>query len=233
MIKRIVLVVVILVFMIEACTPVMTPIPVLKATVTATLTALPTSTQTSTLLPKGTPTLTATMQPSETPPPVPTLAFSAPIATVRPTRTRGALPSTQTPTMSPTGTLTATSEMQATGTAPPTTPFCPVATAEPFGVDPVTSPTDQLSQIIVVHIGGGEEVTVVTESGTFTVAGPSGLYSVEITLLPNTVHHLQVFAKVRTIIDSNGCVYGGYTLQTTVDSQGAPLTIVQGQPILP
>jgi hypothetical protein len=178
----------------------------------------------------GTPTLTSRAKPSETQPLVLIPTFSVPSAIVRPTRTRRALPtSTQTQTMSPTGTPTATTDLQATGTAPPPTPtpFCPIATAEPFWVDPVTSPTDQLSQVIVVHIGGGEEVTVVTESGTFTVTGHSGLYSVEITLIPNTVHHLQVFAKVRTIVDGNGCMYGGYTLQTTVDSQLAPLTIVQ------
>jgi hypothetical protein len=133
--------------------------------------------------------------------------------------------------MSPTATPTATTDLQATGTAPPTTPSCPIPTAEPFWVDPVTSPTDQLSQVIVVYIGNGEEVTVVTESGTFTVTGDFGRYSVEITLLPNTVHHLRVFARVRIVPQENGCIYGGYTLETTVDGQGAPLTIVQGEPL--
>lgn len=239
MIRRIVMVVGIFILIIGACTPAPSPIPAPTATAGPTLTALPTSTLNSTALPTGTPTLTATatVRPSETQTSVLIPAFSAPTATVRPTRTRSALPtSTQIPIMLPTGTPTATTGLQATGTPPPSltsTPSCPVPTAEPFWVDPVTSPTDQLSQVIIVHIGGGEEVRVVAESGTFTVTGHAGLYSVEITLLPNTVHHLQVFAKVRTIIDGNGCVYGGYTLQTTVDSQDALLTIVQGEPIPP
>ena len=203
------------------------------ATMSASLTALPTSTPTSTVLATGTPTatLTATAEPSETQPSVIMPTFSVPSATVRPTRTRSSLPSKQTATISPTGTPTATSEMQATGTAPPTTPFCPFATAEPLWVDPVTSPTDQLSQVIVVRIGNGEEVTVDTESGRFTVTGVFGPYgnpaTVEITLLPNTVHHLTVFAKVKKIVHANGCLYGDYDLSTTVDRQGAPLTIVQ------
>jgi hypothetical protein len=127
--------------------------------------------------------------------------------------------------------------LQATGTAPPTTPSCPIPTAELFWVDPVTSPTDQLSQVIIVYIGNGEEVTVVTESGTFNVTGIFGPYGnpalVEVSLLPNTEHHLEVFAKVREVPSWNGCIYGGYTLRTTSDSQGAPLTIVQGEPIPP
>src|SRR5687768_14968833 len=107
---------------------------------------------------------------------------------------------------------------------------CPFGTAEPLWVEPITSPTDKLSQTIVVRIGYGEEVTVVTESGTFTATGNFDAYSnpalVEITLLPNTVHNLQVSARVRTIT-TGGCPYGGYTLTTTTDRQGAPLTIVQ------
>ena len=241
MMRHPVLIVCILILIIGACTPATTPIPAPTATAGPTLTALPTSTQTSTLLPKGTPTLTATMQPSETPSPVLTLAFSAPIATVRPTRTHSALPtSTQIPIMLPTGTPTATTGLQATGTPPPSltsTPSCPFPTAEPFWVDPVTSPTDQLSQVIIVYIGNGEEVTVVTESGTFNVTGIFGPYGnpalVEVSLLPNTEHHLEVFAKVREVPSWNGCIYGGYTLRTTSDSQGAPLTIVQGEPIPP
>ena len=232
MIRRTVLVVGILMLTIGACMPAPSPIPVPSATVQATLETLPTTMPTSTQLPTGTPTLTATAtaKPSETRPSVLIPTFFAHSATAPSTRTRNALPtSTQIPTMLPTP--TATTELQATGTAPPTTSSCPVPTPELLWVDPVTSPTDQLSQVIVVHIGNGEEVTIDTESGRFTVTGVVGPYgnpaSVEIALLPNTVHHLQVFAKVRTIIDGNGCMYGGYTLQTTVDSQGAPLTIVQ------
>ena len=114
--------------------------------------------------------------------------------------------------------------------ASPTETFCPVGTAEPLWVEPVTSPTDKLSQTIVVRIGYGEEVTVITESGTFTATGNFDAYAnpalVEITLLPNTIHNLQVSARVRTIT-TGGCPYGGYTLTTTTDRQGAALTIVQ------
>jgi len=100
-------------------------------------------------------------------------------------------------------------------------------------VDPVISPTDQLTQVITVYIGNGEEVTVETESGTFTVTGQFNHYTapaqVEITLLPNTVHHLEVAAKVRSGLTGPGdCTYGGYVLRTRNDKNGAPLVIAQG-----
>jgi hypothetical protein len=130
------------------------------------------------------------------------------------------VPATLTP--SPTDTAIAT-----------TATLCPFATAEPLWVDPVTSPTDQLSQVITVNVGLGEEVTVTTESGTFTVTGSFDFHAnparVEITLLPNTTHHINVSARIKTT-SSNGCTYGGYTLQTTSDRHGAPLVIVQGTP---
>jgi hypothetical protein len=40
-------------------------------------------------------------------------------------------------------------------------------TPEPLWLDPVTSPTGELDQTIVVYIGNGETVTVTWESGTF------------------------------------------------------------------
>lgn len=129
-------------------------------------------------------------------------------------------------------TFTSTPESAASTTEPasPAETVCPFGTAEPLWVEPVTSPTNELSQTIVVRIGYGEEVTVVTESGTFTATGNFDAYTnpalVEITLLPGTVHNLQVSARVRTIT-TGGCSYGGYTLTTTTDRQGAPLTIVQ------
>jgi len=100
-------------------------------------------------------------------------------------------------------------------------------------VDPVTSPTVQLTQVITVYIGNGEEVTVETESGTFIVTGQFNHHTtpakVEITLLPNTVHHLEVTAKVRSGLTGPGnCTYGGYILRTTSDRNGAPLVIAQG-----
>jgi hypothetical protein len=108
--------------------------------------------------------------------------------------------------------------------------FCPPPTPEPLWVDPVTSPTDQLTQVITVYIGFGTEVTITTESGKYTVTGNFSAYNtpavVEISLLPNTINHIQVTAKVMS--GWNGCTYS-YTLTTTRDKNGDPLEIVQGQ----
>ncbi len=108
-----------------------------------------------------------------------------------------------------------------------TPPLCPAATPEWLRVEPVTSPTDLLSQTVTVIMGNMEAVTITTESGVFAATSSQ----VEVTLLPNTVHHLEVVAKVREIW-SDGCRYGGYTLRTTKDKNGALLTIEQGQPVL-
>jgi hypothetical protein len=155
---------------------------------------------------------------------------SPPTRIIRPT----AIPATAEPvaptytfTVSPTSTKT----IQPTETAVPPTVDCPIATQEVFLVEPVASSTDQLSQVITVYIGNGEEVTVVTESGTFTATGILGPYLVEISLLPNTEHHLEVIAKVRQVVGWSGCLYGGYTMTTTIDRYGAPLTIIQGTPV--
>lgn len=59
-------------------------------------------------------------------------------------------------------------------TATPT--FCPVTTPEPFWVDPVTSPTDQFTQVVTVHLGNGEAVTVTAQSGRFAVTGDFDAY---------------------------------------------------------
>jgi len=107
---------------------------------------------------------------------------------------------------------------------------CPVATQEPFWVDPVTSPTDQFTQVVTVHLGNGEAVTVTARSGVFAVTGDFDAYfhpaSVTVALLTDTVHHLTVFGKVRTFVH-DGCVYGGYTLYTDRDKFGVPLVIWQ------
>ena len=69
-----------------------------------------------------------------------------------------------------------------------------------------------------------------TESGTFAATGNYSSITparVEVTLLPNTSHHLQVTAKVTEGPAFAGCAYGGYTLSTTVDRNGAPLTITR------
>jgi hypothetical protein len=111
--------------------------------------------------------------------------------------------------------------------------LCPPATPEPLWVDPVISPTDQLAQVITVYIGNGDEVTIATESGTFTVTGAFNHYTnpviIEISLLPDIVHHLKVIARVKSGLRGfNDCTYGGYTLTTTNDKNGVPLTIAHG-----
>jgi hypothetical protein len=105
---------------------------------------------------------------------------------------------------------------------------CPVATPEFFTVEPVTSPTDQLSQIITVDLGLGESITITTESGTFTAPFDEFPKEIEITLLPNTTHNLTVEGHVGQVFQGD-CVYGGYTLSTTTDRNGEPLVIEQRQ----
>lgn len=136
--------------------------------------------------------------------------------------------------LSPIPSLTFTETAQPIPTITITPTFCPPPTPEPLWVDPVISSTDQLTQVITIYIGNGEKVTIEAESGTFTVTGAFNHHSnpaiVEITLLPDTVHHLKVTAWVKSGLHGfNDCAYGGYTLSTTNDRNGAPLTIVQGQ----
>lgn len=106
--------------------------------------------------------------------------------------------------------------------------LCPAPTQEWIQVAPVTSPTEEFSQIITVRMGHMEAVTVTTASGVFTSTGPEG--EVLVNLLPGTEHHLEVTAKVLRAQSSDGCVYGGYTLTTRRDKNGLPLVIQQGQP---
>jgi hypothetical protein len=113
--------------------------------------------------------------------------------------------------------------------APTMTPGqCPVATAEPLWVESVLSPTTLLTQTIAVHAGIAMTVTVSSEAGVVTGTAPLAgqRWTIPIQLLPNTTHHLTVESWIpRTV--TFGCVYGGYTLRTTTDVNGAPLTIVQ------
>lgn len=106
---------------------------------------------------------------------------------------------------------------------------CPVATPEFFSVEPVTSPTDELSQIITVDLGNGEAITITTESGTFAAPFDEFPKEIEIELLPDTTHNLTVEGRVREVKQGE-CVYGGYTLSTTRDRYGDPLVIEQRQP---
>ena len=111
-----------------------------------------------------------------------------------------------------------------------TIPPCPRATPEPLWVDPVISTTNLLTQTIVVYIGNGEYVSVSGESGVFTQTGDFSSFNtparVEINLLANTRHNLEVSARVKQV-EQNGCIYGGYTLMTTRDRDGNPLVIDQ------
>ena len=105
---------------------------------------------------------------------------------------------------------------------------CPVATPEFFYVEPVTSPTNELSQIITVDLGNGEAITITTESGTFTAPFDSFPKEIEIDLLPDTIHNLTIEGRVREVLQGE-CPYGGYVLSTTRDRYGDPLIIEQGQ----
>lgn len=117
-----------------------------------------------------------------------------------------------------------------TPTPAPSPTYCPVATPEPLWVEPVLSPTDQLTQTVVVNIGNGEAVTVTTASGVFTTTGNFGAAGnpalVPIDLLPGITHDLTVAAYVRAT-NSGGCPFGGYTLTTRQDRNGDALRIVQ------
>jgi hypothetical protein len=124
-----------------------------------------------------------------------------------------------------------------TPTLSPTPTRCPSATPEPLWVEPVISPTGLLTQTLTVIIGNGEAVTVTAESGVFTTTGSFWVYGapalVPIDLLPETTHHLQVQARVRTVYQW-GCKYGGYTLSTSRDRYSAPLVIEQvSTPVMP
>jgi hypothetical protein len=108
-------------------------------------------------------------------------------------------------------------------TVGPTVTLCPVATQAWIAVDPVTSPSTTLTQTVSMFFGDGEVVTVTAESGVFTASWP---FDVDVHLLQNTTHHLQVAGWVP--LDSrDGCWYGGYGISTRTDRFGNPLTIVQ------
>ncbi|HZQ11048.1 MAG TPA: hypothetical protein VFD70_31045, partial [Anaerolineae bacterium] len=137
-------------------------------------------------------------------------------------------PSTNTLTPTSTATATATATLIPSPTLPAlVTPTvgCPIpATPEPLWVDPVISPTNQLSQILSITLGRGREITVQSEAGVvkqqgnFSTALPA---QIQIPLLPNTTHNIIVTGQVEY---APGCFY---TLQTRTDRNGAPLIIVQ------
>lgn len=109
------------------------------------------------------------------------------------------------------------------GTATATAYPCPQATPELLAVEPVTSPTTQLTQTITVTLGNGERITATAASGTVSAAAdfPTLL---TLPLLPDTTHPITVTGKVREI-QQGPCTYGGYTLTTVTDRYGDPLII--------
>jgi hypothetical protein len=114
-----------------------------------------------------------------------------------------------------------------TPTPDPTATRCPIPTPELLRVEPVISPTDHTSQVITVSMVHGDWAKVSSESGVYTADFSGGAALVTVPLLANTTHHLTVTAHVKPVISPGGCVYGNYTLSTTVDRFGAPLKIVQ------
>jgi hypothetical protein len=122
---------------------------------------------------------------------------------------------------------------ESTPTTAPSHP-CTAATQElPPRVDPVVSPTNELSQWVHIQPGNFERAVVETESGSFTAPFKGGEgASVEVKLLANTVHHLKVTVQIsRSKI--NGCIDGGYSMTVFGDRQGQPLVIIQGKPASP
>ncbi|MBA3471070.1 MAG: hypothetical protein H0T53_15655 [Herpetosiphonaceae bacterium] len=121
-------------------------------------------------------------------------------------------------------TATATSTPGATNTPYP----CPQVTPEPLWVEPVISPTGLLTQTITIFAGRALTVTVSSEAGVVAqTSGSTWPARITIDLLPQTTHHLTVKAHIAPHTTVNGCVYGGYTLQTLRDRYGSLLTIVQ------
>jgi hypothetical protein len=110
----------------------------------------------------------------------------------------------------------------------PPPPPCPIPTQElPPEVEPVTSPTDLSTQTIYVWFPA-EWIMVVNEIGSFKIFCDSGpCHAIPILLKPNSVNHLTVVGKVRPVVQWEGCVYGGYLMDTSLDKNGNPLEIEQ------
>lgn len=115
----------------------------------------------------------------------------------------------------------------------PTLPPCP--TSRELRVEPIPRHTDGLTLEVVVHASGNNRVWIrIPESGLFFAEGDFSAEParIEVRLLPNTEHHLQVSALFST---SSGqwCREAGDILDTTTDADGMPLTIVHGTPTSP
>jgi len=118
-------------------------------------------------------------------------------------------------------------------TVSPTTsaPACPnPATPEPLWVDPVMSPTDLSSQKVSVILGRGKEIAISSEAGMIRLQGDFSTgrpVELDVPLAPNAENHLVVTGTVEY---APGCEY---TLQTRVDRNGSPLTIIQNSTLTP
>lgn len=139
------------------------------------------------------------------------------------TRTSTAGPSL-TPTRTRTPTITITPTKTITMTPTPSTCLATATMLPYLLVSQVVGQTNATTAVVNVTLIYGVSVTVTSEAGSFTstTASPSGVYSVTINLVPNTINHLQVQGKVYR----DSCSYT--TAITTVDNFGAPLTIIQG-----
>jgi hypothetical protein len=222
-----------------ATVPPTTPAPTTPAPTTAVpTTAVPTTAVATTAVPT---TAVPTTQPATQPAVITaTTAPQTPVATQAPTEPPTVQPTVQTlePTTVP-PTVPATQPATpppttAVAAAPTNTPtLCPQPTPELLQVEPVTSPTTEFSQVVVVRIGNGDQVTITTESGTFQAVGDFSVNQpaqIMVTLLPNTTHNLQVTARVKATTGPGGCAYASYTLNANTDRNGQPLVIVQQAP---
>ncbi len=107
-----------------------------------------------------------------------------------------------------------------TPTLTPTTTVCALPTAVSMTVSPVVSPVSDTTQVVNVNVFASS-VTITSEAGSFTsTTRVNGVYSIPVTLVPNSTNHLQVVATI-----TSAC--RPYTLSRSVDSAGNPLTIVQ------
>lgn len=109
--------------------------------------------------------------------------------------------------------------------------LCPQPTPEIFRIDPLTTPSSELQQVIHVRIGNGERVTVTTNAGDFVAIGDFTAYSrpadITITLLASSTTLVKVTAQVRLVDAASDCPAGGYVLTTDRDRNGKPLNITQ------
>jgi hypothetical protein len=117
-----------------------------------------------------------------------------------------------------TATVTPTAGPQ-TPTPSPTPTSCGVLMPS---VDPVTSPTDQLEQVITGYglVTGNRYLGITSEAGEFSGTGYHGNFPVTVTLLPNQVNHL-------TVCITNQACGTPSSLCTSVDRNGDPLEILQ------